>query len=88
MMSCRSGCAACCIAPSISSVIVGMPNGKIAGERCIQLDENLNCLLFNDLRRPAVCSGLKPSLEMCGTEVQGREYALTFLTRLELITTP
>ncbi|MCC6439509.1 MAG: YkgJ family cysteine cluster protein, partial [Rhodanobacteraceae bacterium] len=26
-MSCRSGCGACCIAPSISSPIPGMPNG-------------------------------------------------------------
>ncbi|HNV09555.1 MAG TPA: YkgJ family cysteine cluster protein, partial [Dokdonella sp.] len=29
-MSCRSGCGACCIAPSISSPIPGMPNGKPA----------------------------------------------------------
>ncbi|RBC14000.1 YkgJ family cysteine cluster protein, partial [Xanthomonas oryzae pv. oryzae] len=26
-LSCRLGCAACCIAPSISSPIPGMPNG-------------------------------------------------------------
>ena len=30
-MECRSGCAACCIAPSISSAIPGMPDGKPAG---------------------------------------------------------
>jgi len=27
-IDCRSGCGACCIAPSISSPIPGMPNGK------------------------------------------------------------
>ena len=38
-MDCRPGCAACCIAPSISSPIPGMPHGKPAGVRCAQLDE-------------------------------------------------
>lgn len=28
---CRPGCGACCIAPSISSPIPGMPEGKAAG---------------------------------------------------------
>ena len=37
---CRAGCGACCIAPSISSPIPGMPNGKPAGVRCVQLDAN------------------------------------------------
>ncbi len=27
-VSCRPGCGACCTAPSISSPIPGMPNGK------------------------------------------------------------
>ena len=39
--SCRSGCAACCIAPSISSPIPGMPHGKPAGVRCVQLTADL-----------------------------------------------
>ena len=30
-MNCREGCGACCIAPSISSPIPGMPHGKPAG---------------------------------------------------------
>ncbi|QSA20024.1 YkgJ family cysteine cluster protein, partial [Vibrio furnissii] len=42
-MDCRLGCGACCIAPSISSPIPGMPNGKPAGTRCIQLNENNLC---------------------------------------------
>lgn len=29
MLDCRSGCGACCIAPSISSPIPGMPDGNI-----------------------------------------------------------
>jgi Fe-S-cluster containining protein len=30
-MDCRAGCGACCIAPSISSPIPGMPDGKLWG---------------------------------------------------------
>ncbi|MCF5019628.1 YkgJ family cysteine cluster protein, partial [Pseudomonas lactis] len=29
-MKCREGCGACCIAPSISSPLPGMPQGKPA----------------------------------------------------------
>ncbi len=81
--ACREGCAACCIAPSISSPIPGMPNGKPAGVRCIQLDDDLRCLLFAHPDRPAVCASLKPSIEMCGDK---REQALNYLQRLETIT--
>lgn len=81
--ACREGCAACCIAPSISSSIPGMPNGKPAGVRCIQLDDELRCLLFAHPDRPAVCASLKPSIEMCG---ENREQALNYLQRLETIT--
>jgi Fe-S-cluster containining protein len=84
-MNCRSGCAACCIAPSISSPIPGMPDGKPAGVPCIQLDAALQCLLFGDPRRPAVCGGLQPSTEMCG---ETREYALLHLSQLERQTRP
>jgi Fe-S-cluster containining protein len=86
MTACRSGCAACCIAPSISSPIVGMPNGKPAGVRCVQLDDDFNCQLFHDERRPKVCGSLQPTIEMCGTPAQGREFALQFLTQLERAT--
>ncbi|MBS0512492.1 MAG: YkgJ family cysteine cluster protein [Proteobacteria bacterium] len=82
-MDCRPGCAACCIAPSISSPIPGMPQGKPAGARCIQLDEHDHCKLFGDPRRPAVCSSLQPSTEMCG---DSREAAMIWLTRLERLT--
>jgi Fe-S-cluster containining protein len=82
-MDCRPGCAACCIAPSISSPIPGMEGGKPAGTRCIQLDERDRCRLFGDPRRPAVCGSLAPSVEMCGAD---RAHALRFLTRLEIMT--
>ena len=85
-LACRSGCAACCISPSISSPIVGMPNGKPAGVPCVALDEQLRCRLFGDERRPKVCGSLQPSIEMCGDEQQGRAYAITYLTHLELAT--
>jgi Fe-S-cluster containining protein len=84
-VQCRAGCAACCIAPSITSPIPGMENGKPAGMRCIQLDGDDRCRLFGDPRRPAVCGSLQPSLEMCGN---GRAHALRFLDRLEAMTSP
>jgi Fe-S-cluster containining protein len=84
-MECRPRCAACCIAPSISSAIPGMPLGKAAGVRCVQLDEEDACRLFGHPDRPAVCASLQPSLSMCG---ESREQALTWLTELEMSTRP
>ncbi|HHU7494022.1 TPA: hypothetical protein ACUK77_002281 [Escherichia coli] len=43
-MECRPGCGACCTAPSISSPIPGMPDGKPANTPCIQLDEQQRAL--------------------------------------------
>ena len=82
-MDCRPGCGACCIAPSISSAIPGMPRGKPAGVRCIQLDELNRCRLFGRPERPAVCGGLRPQAEMCGNS---QEHALLWLQRLETLT--
>jgi Fe-S-cluster containining protein len=45
-MECRTGCGACCIAPSISSPIPGMPHGKPAGVRCVQLTNDDRCAIF------------------------------------------
>lgn len=80
---CRAGCGACCIAPSITSPIPGMPNGKPAGERCAQLDEQNLCRLFGDPRRPAVCGQFDYDAEICGTQ---RQQALDTLTELETLT--
>lgn len=84
-MNCRPGCAACCIAPSISSPIPGMPEGKPAGVPCVQLTAALGCALFGRPERPACCGGLQPQAEMCGDE---RAQALAWLTRLERATAP
>ncbi|MGV3678734.1 MAG: YkgJ family cysteine cluster protein [Acidovorax sp.] len=84
-MQCRPGCGACCTAPSISSPIPGMPEGKPAGVRCIQLGDDARCLIFGQPERPAVCSGLQPSAEMCADNTQE---AMAFLTRLEDLTRP
>jgi len=84
-MQCRQGCGACCIAPSISSPIPGMPGGKPAGVRCVQLRDDESCAIFGQPSRPAVCAQLRPSAEMCGAN---RAEALAGLERLELVTRP
>jgi hypothetical protein len=83
--SCREGCGACCIAPSITSAIPGMPNGKPAGVPCVQLDANYRCRIFGLPERPAVCAGLQPAAEMCGPD---RTHALVYLQRLDRLTSP
>ncbi len=84
-MDCRVGCGACCIAPSISSPIPGMPRGKPAGVRCVQLTDDNRCKLFGMPERPAVCKSLRPNADMCGAS---NEEAMIILTLLELATTP
>lgn len=84
-MQCRQGCGACCIAPSISSPIPGMPDGKPAGVPCVQLDEQNRCRIFGQPERPSCCSGLQPSHEMCGAD---RDEALHWLAHLEWQTRP
>jgi Fe-S-cluster containining protein len=84
-LSCRPGCGACCTAPSISSPIPGMPSGKPAGMRCVQLDDDQRCRIFGHPDRPAVCGSLQPSSAMCGAD---REHALRWLDWLEGATAP
>lgn len=67
-MECRSGCGACCIAPSISSPIPGMPEGKPAGQRCLHLSLEFLCGLFGKAERPAVCAQFKAAEDVCGTD--------------------
>lgn len=84
-MDCRAACGACCIAPSISSPIPGMPHGKPAGIPCVQLTPDLRCAIFGRPERPAVCASLRPNEQMCGAN---RDEALRFLTSLERATRP
>ncbi len=79
-MACRVGCGACCIAPSISSPIPGMPQGKPPGVRCVQLAADNRCRLFGQPQRPAVCIGFRPAPDCCGST---RAQALAHLNRLE-----
>jgi uncharacterized protein len=84
-VECRIGCGACCIGLSISSPIPGMPAGKPAGVRCVQLTDDNLCLLFGQPERPAVCVSLRPMQEMCG---ETTEEALIYLAFLERATAP
>jgi uncharacterized protein len=62
-----------------------MPNGKAAGVRCVQLDENARCLIFGMPERPTCCGSLQPSLEMCRDNATE---ALIWLSDLEFATRP
>ena len=65
-MNCRK-CGACCIAPSISSPIPGMPDGKPAGIRCVNLNENNECTIFDSPERPKVCGDYQADVIFCGS---------------------
>lgn len=79
-MECRIGCGACCIEPSISSPIPGMPKGKPAGVRCIQLTDDNRCALFGQPERPAVCSAFAADPASCG---ESRDEAVRLLRWME-----
>lgn len=82
-MPCRAGCGACCVALSISSPIPGMPHGKPAGVRCVQLGDDNRCRIFGSPERPKVCSDFQAELEFCGTT---RAEALQLMQSLEIQT--
>ncbi len=84
-MDCRPGCGACCIAPSISPTSPALPAGKPAGVRCPHLTAEIRCALFGRPERPAVCTGLRPALEMCGASAAD---AMATLVRWETLTAP
>lgn len=79
-MKCREGCGACCIAPSISSPIPGMPDGKPAGVRCVQLSAANLCTIFGQATRPAVCGQFDADVEVCG---HSNAEAMRLLTWME-----
>ncbi|CAD5373388.1 conserved hypothetical protein [Rubrivivax sp. A210] len=62
-----------------------MPQGKPAGQRCVQLDEAERCRLFGRPERPPVCLNLQPGPAMCGND---RDQAMAWLTALETATNP
>lgn len=79
-MECRPGCAACCIVISISSPIPGMPNGKPAGVRCVNLADDLRCKIFGRPERPRICGAFQPDPLICG---QSRTEAVRIMAELE-----
>lgn len=79
-MKCRERCGACCIVPSISSPIPGMPGGKPAGVRCIHLTEELICSIYESTERPKVCDGFQPDKLVCG---DNQEEAIKIFSELE-----
>jgi len=79
-MNCRPGCGSCCIAPSITRPFLGMPPGKPAGVRCVHLNEELLCALWQRPERPDCCGQFQADPLVCGNE---REEALVNLQRLE-----
>lgn len=82
-MECRPACGACCVAPSISSPIPGMPQGKPAGIRCVQLNEQNLCRLFGLPGRPQVCLEFTPIRSICG---ETDSFAMQQLSLLESMT--
>lgn len=79
-MQCRKNCGACCVIPSISSYIPGMPDGKPAGIPCIHLTADLRCGIFNRADRPTVCAGFKAEEIICGNS---RKEAIENLANLQ-----
>ena len=82
-MECRSGCGACCIAPSIAEPFHGMPAGKPAGVPCVHLRADARCGLWGRAERPAVCAAFAPEAAVCGRD---RDEALHLIARLETAT--
>jgi len=79
-VKCRKGCGACCIAPSVTTPLPGMPNGKPAGVACVHLDEAFACRLFGSPERPDFCSRFAPETAVCGSS---REEALGLIALLD-----
>lgn len=84
-MQCRPRCGACCIAPSISSALPDLPEGKPSNLPCPHLDKLFRCQLFGRPERPRVCQQLQAHPEMCG---KNRQQALHYLLILEEQTSP
>jgi uncharacterized protein len=79
-MKCNK-CGACCIAPSISSIIPGTDKNKPAGTRCTHLSDDMKCSIYHT--RPAVCSNFTPTDELCG---KNYHEAFDNLQKLEMLT--
>ncbi len=80
-MECRIGCGACCIAPSISSPLPGMPGGKPAGVACVNLDpESYRCRIWESPEYPDVCHRFTAEPAACGSS---RAEAMELISLME-----
>ncbi|EAQ99137.1 YkgJ family cysteine cluster protein [Congregibacter litoralis] len=80
-MNCRKGCGACCIAPSITSPLPGMPEGKPANTPCVNLDmSTYSCGIWGSSRYPAVCEQFTAQEDVCG---DSRQDALKLIGDME-----
>ena len=59
----------------------GMPDGKPAGVRCLHLNEDYRCAIYNDPAKPKVCNDFNAEPEFCGS---GREEAMRILGSLSV----
>ncbi|MEM0954484.1 MAG: YkgJ family cysteine cluster protein [Pseudomonadota bacterium] len=85
-MECRSGCGACCIAPSIHQPLPGMPEGKPAGVVCVNLEpSSQRCQLWGQPDYPDICQRFAPEVSICGSD---RSEALMLIRLLESATIP
>ena len=85
-MQCRENCGACCIAPTITSELPNMPEGKPSGVYCANLDkETLKCTIWGKDNYPKFCGAYQACEEICG---QSREEALSNIFHLDEITQP
>jgi hypothetical protein len=62
-----------------------MPEGKPAGVSCVHLLDDMSCNIFDDPRRPDVCSQFLAEPSICGND---RVEALRVLQALEVMSRP
>ena len=84
-LPCRSHCGVCCIAPSISSALPGMPDGKPAGVACVNLSSDFRCTIWGKTNFPEVCRQFSPQTWVCGSS---RDEAVNLINALENATRP
>ncbi|MFA5678865.1 MAG: YkgJ family cysteine cluster protein [Pseudomonas sp.] len=77
-MQCREGCGACCVAPSITTPIPSMPDGKPAGVACIHLTADRRCGIFGLPQRPRVCAQFMADQDVCGSSADEAVQILTW----------
>lgn len=60
----------------------GMPNGKLAGERCVHLLDDFSCAIYDE--RPPFCADFQAEESVCGVDRAEAIELITFLERSTL----